>query len=81
MATEENAATFLVLEMDVSPFVGLIATPLEPLEPPSFYFSLVEVQEVITTMVLNLMAVTEVWDMVKLVKKAFQCLGTFNLEL
>lgn len=44
MAAEDDAPTLLVPEMDVSPFEGLIPRPLEPLEKPSFYFSLAVVQ-------------------------------------
>lgn len=78
---EEDAAALLMLEIEVSPFKGLIPKTLELVAAPSLYFFLTMVQYLMSTMVSNLMVATEITDMIKLVNEAFHCLGTFNLGL
>lgn len=75
---EERAVDLLLSEADVSTFEGLIRRSLKPVGASSVKFFPVVVQYVMSTMVSNLMAETEVLDMVKLVNEAFQRLGTFN---
>lgn len=66
MDAKEDTSALLVLETDVSAFEGLIPRPLEPKGAPSFLF--------FPEYGANLMATTEVLNMVKLVNKASQCL-------
>lgn len=52
----------------------------EPMGCLHYSFSIVA-PHVMSTLVSNVMAATEVLAMVKLVNEAFQCLGVFNLDL
>lgn len=66
----------LVFKMMIRP-----PEPTKPIEAPSLYFFPAVAQHVKSTTMSTLMSETEVSDMVRLVKEAFQCLGTFNLDL
>lgn len=61
----------LEASINTSPFKGLIPRPLEPVGPPSLFYSPSTAQFIILTLLLNLIAATEVFDMVRLVNEAF----------
>lgn len=72
----------LATEGDTSPCEGLIPKPSEPIgAPPSLLFSPNTAEYVTSMLLLNLMATTEVFEMVLLVNEAFQCLGVYDLDL
>lgn len=77
-----DAATDLLKGgLDTSPFEGLLARPQEPVGFPSLFYSPVMARLIISQLLPSLASVTEVSDMVRLVNEAFQCLGSFNLDL
>lgn len=78
---EEDAVSFLILDIDLCPCECLIPRPLKPVGAPSLYFYSTVVQRVISTTIKTFMSTVKGSDMVKLVNKAFQCRGTFNLDL
>lgn len=80
MKVEEDVAALPVSEKDVSPFKGLIPRPLERWKWPLLFLPRHGTARQVNYG-SNIMSVTEVLDMVKLVNEAFQCLGTFNLDL
>lgn len=59
----------LTREVDICPVEGLISRPMELIEVPSLFFSFSMAQYVKSTPLLNLMVITEISDMVKLVKR------------
>lgn len=67
--------------LDISAFEGLLVRPKEPVGVSSLFYSHVMAQLIISQLLMSLANSTEVFDMVRLVNEAFQCLGSFNLAL
>lgn len=66
----EDITALLVTEANTSSFNGLIPRPSEPIGAYSLFFSPSTAHYVISTMLLSLIAASEVTDMVRLVKGA-----------
>lgn len=77
----EETIALLVPEADISPFEGLVPRHSEPIGAPSLYCFPGMAQYIMSTMLSNLMAAAEAFNMTRLIKEAFQCLSIFNLDL
>lgn len=80
MDTVKDTTAVLVPKTDVSPVEGLIPRPPELVGAPSLYFFRAIGQHMIQTTLSNLVAATEVSDMVNLVNEAFKRLGFLDLD-
>lgn len=81
LGATENIAALLAGGVDTSLFEGLAPRPSESVGAPLLFYSPSTVYCVISMLLLNSMATTEVSDMVRVVNEAFQYLVVFNLNL
>lgn len=80
-APPKPTTTLPPLATEASPFEGLTDEPPEPIGVQFILYIPSLFQHMISTLVLSLLAPTEIIVVVHLVNEAFRCLSIFNVDL